>query len=119
MRTLGLFRSDVKRKALAATFVFLVAIVTIAIFRANAWSEINYSPSDGLAMAKEIQQRVFQDQNPGMTLDEMYTIPVPDVKYLASVGKDGKKEDCVVLCTYHFFRPVAPDWLKWIRTRTT
>ena len=111
-------KSEVKRRALSVTFAFLVVIVSAAIFRAKAWSQINYSATDGLAMAKEVQLKVFQDQNPGMTLDEMYTIPVPDPKYLANIGKDGTKEDCVSLCTYHFFRPVTPAWLKWIQTKT-
>ena len=107
------------KSVVGALIVVGLLVWVVALFRAKAWSEISYSPTDGLAMAKEIQLRVFQDQNPGMTLNEFSSIQVPDPKYLASAGKDGKEEDSVSLCTYHFYRPVAPAWMKWIRARTS
>ncbi len=108
-----------KLKTVVCGLIAVGLLVWIAaLFRAKAWSEISYSPTDGLAMAKEVQQRVYQDQNPGATPNGEPRIPVPDAMYLSRAGKHGAKDDCVLVYTYHFFRPLTPVWLKWIRSKT-
>ena len=111
-----------KRSAIKIIVAATFLVIGTALFKARSWSQVKYSPTDGLAMAKEVQSRVYQDQNPGRTLDDQmsfdcfsllaFPMSIPDDSFTKT--KRDSKDDCVALYTYHFHRPVTPNWLKLI-----